>query len=94
MRTTVRRCWTAVATAATVSSTAAAAEVTRTGTAPTARARASWSTAKLELGEVASGASTISGVRLFAASAMPVMAFVRPQPWCTLSAAGPPEVRA
>ena len=67
---------------------------TRIGTAPTAVASAAWSTKKFDRGDVASAASTTSGVRLFAASVIPVMAFVNPQPWCTLSAATPPLIRA
>ena len=39
-------------------------------------------------GGVASAARTTSGVRLFAASVMPVIALVSPQPWCTVSTAG------
>ena len=41
-----------------------------------------------------SAASTSSGVRLLAASVMPVIALVSPQPWCTVSTAGRPAVRA
>ena len=41
-----------------------------------------------------SAASTSSGVRLFAASVMPVRALVSPQPWCSVSTATSPDVRA
>ena len=41
-----------------------------------------------------SGASTMSGVRLFAASVNPVTVFVSPGPWCTLHAAMRPVTRA
>ena len=41
-----------------------------------------------------SAVSTTSGVRLFAASVMPVIALVSPQPWCTLTTATRPLVRA
>jgi predicted Na+-dependent transporter len=68
--------------------------VTRTGTAPTAVASAVWSTKKFDRGEVASAVTTTSGVRLLAASVIPVSALVRPHPWCRLSAATPPLVRA
>ena len=61
-------------------------------TAPTAVTSASWSMRKFERTAAApvSAASTSSGVRLFAASVMPVIALVSPQPWCTVSTAGPP----
>ncbi len=38
---------------------------------------------KFDWGSVASPARTISGVRLLAASVMPVIALVSPGPWCT-----------
>src|ERR1700734_1942241 len=41
-----------------------------------------------------SAARTSSGVRLLAASVMPVTALVRPGPWCTLSRPVRPAVRA
>jgi hypothetical protein len=41
-----------------------------------------------------SAASTSSGVRLFAASVSPVIAFVSPGPWCTLHAVRRPLTRA
>jgi hypothetical protein len=41
-----------------------------------------------------SAASTSSGVRLLAASVIPVSALVNPQPWWTLSTATRPDVRA
>jgi hypothetical protein len=40
-----------------------------------------------------SGASTISGVRLLAASVRPVTVLVSPGPWCTLQAARRPLAR-
>ncbi len=69
---------------------------TRSATAPTAVTSASWSMRKLERTAAApvSAASTSSGVRLFAASVMPVMALVSPQPWWTVTTAGRPVVRA
>ena len=66
----------------------------RTASAPTARARAIWSTWKFDSGCVASAVSTSSGVRLLAASVIPVMAFVKPGPWCTDSAATVSLMRA
>ena len=83
-----------MATAAAARSAAPAAASMRTGTAPTATASAAWSTKKLDRGWVASAATTTSGVRLFAASVMPVSALVNPQPWCTVTAAGLPLIRA
>jgi len=59
----------AVATAVSVSARADRELLTRRGRAPTARARAFWSTQKPDSREVASAARTSSGVRLFAASA-------------------------
>ena len=69
---------------------------TRSGTAPTARTAASWSMRKFErtADPAVSAASTSRGVRLFAASAIPVSALVRPQPWWTVSTVTAPEVRA
>jgi hypothetical protein len=83
-----------VATAVAAFRTASSAEVTRIGTAPTASASAIWSTKKFDRGELASAVTTTSGVRLFAASVIPVSALVNPQPWCTLSAATSPLIRA
>ena len=96
LSTTVRRCRAQVPYARTTSSTADAAVCTRSGTAPTARTAASWSMRKLDrtAAPAVSAASTSSGVRLFAASAIPVSALVRPQPWCRLSTATSPDVRA
>ncbi len=90
---TVRRSSRARATAAVASPTAASGEVIRTEVAPTERASDSWSTKKFDVGRVASAATTTSGVRLLAASAIPVMVLVRPQPWCTLTAATVPLIR-
>ncbi len=88
LRTTVRRCVTAVRHARAASATAVRGAWTRSGTAPTARASPSWSTRKFERTAAAavSAASTSMGVRLLAASVMPVMALVSPQPWCSESA--------
>ncbi|SFJ04158.1 hypothetical protein SAMN05216275_106110 [Streptosporangium canum] len=77
-----------------VCAAAVSAEVIRRGTAPTAVARAAWSTKKLDRGSVTSAASTMSGVRLLAASVMPVIALVSPGPWWTLSTPTRPPVRA
>ena len=41
-----------------------------------------------------SAASSTSGVRLFAASVSPVIAFVSPGPWCTETTASRPLTRA
>ena len=49
---------------------------------------------KFDRGLVASGASTTSGVRLLAASTIPVSALVTPGPWCTVSAVNRPDTRA
>ena len=46
-----------------------------------------------ERGWVASAARTTSGVRLLAASVMPVIALVSPQPWCTLTRGRPGRSR-
>ena len=56
-----------------------------------ARPAASWSMRKFDrtAAPAVSAASTSSGVRLFAASAMPVIALVSPQPWCTRDAPRP-----
>ena len=85
---------TAVRTAAAATSAALDGSSTRIGTAPTARASASWSTKKLDRGSVTSAATTTTGVRLLAASVMPVIALVSPEPWCTVTAAGRSVVRA
>ena len=64
------------------SSTADSGLCTRSGTAPTLRISASWSMRKFEptAEPATSAASTTSGVRLFAASVIPVIPLVRPQP--------------
>jgi hypothetical protein len=80
LRTTTRRSSRAVATAAAAWATAPSAAVTRIGTAPTAAASAAWSTWKLDRVDVASAVTTTSGVRLLAASVIPVRALVSPQP--------------
>ncbi len=92
----MRRCSTAVRTARTVSATAEPAECTRSATAPTAVARPPWSIRKFERTAAApvSAASTTSGVRLLAASVMPVVALVSPGPWCTDSTPSRPLTRA
>ena len=56
------------------------AECTRSATAPTLRASASWSIRKFDptAAPAVSAASTISGVRLFAASVMPVSGVGQP----------------
>ncbi len=79
-----------------MSASADAGECTRSATAPTARTSASWSIRKLERTAAApvSAASTSIGVRLFAASVIPVSALVSPQPWCTVSTPTRPLVRA
>jgi hypothetical protein len=82
-----------VATATAACPTASSGDVTRIGTAPTASARAAWSTKKFDRREVASAVTTTIGVRLFAASVMPVSALVSPGPWCTLSTATLPLIR-
>ena len=90
----MRRPSRATRNASAVSAAALSAEEIRSGTAPTASASAAWSTKKLERGSVASPASTMSGVRLLAASAMPVIALVSPGPWWTLSTPTRPLSRA
>ncbi len=79
-----------------MSAAAEAGEWSRSGTAPTAEARAATSMRKLDRTAAAatSAASTTSGVRLLAASVMPVTALVSPGPWCTLSRPVRPAVRA
>ena len=64
--------------------------------APTASTIAAWSMRKFDCSAAAgvSPASTTIGVRLFAASAMPVIAFVSPGPWCTLQTPSRPVTRA
>ena len=91
---TVRRSREAVQYAAAASFTADSGEVTLIDSAPTAAASAGWSTWKFDRGDVTSAARTSSGVRLLAASAMPVMALVSPQPWCTDTAATVSLMRA
>ncbi|CNG73493.1 Uncharacterised protein [Mycobacterium tuberculosis] len=92
----MRRSATAVRQARATSSRAVCGEWTRSGTAPTAAAIAAWSIRKLERTAAAavSPATTSSGVPLFAASAMPVTALVRPGPWWTLTTPRPPLTRA
>ena len=79
-----------------MSAAAEAGECSRSGTAPTAVASAATSMRKLEdtAGPATSAASTSSGVRLLAASVMPVTALVSPGPWCTVSSPVRPAVRA
>lgn len=78
-----------------MSATALAGEWTRSGTAPTLRARSSWSILKLErtAEPAASAVSTIIGVRDLAASPIPVTAFVRPQPWWVETIPTRPDIR-
>ena len=78
------------------SSAALAGEWTRSAIAPTDSTRSCWSMRKLELSAAAgvSPASTSSGVRLLAASVRPVIVFVSPGPWCTLTTPTRPETRA
>ncbi len=92
---TGRRCCSAVRKARTVSATALAAVCVRSDTAPTATPSASWSIRKLDsTAEPAESAvSTIIGVRLLAASVIPVIALVSPQPWCRLSTLTLPLIR-
>ena len=92
----MRRSPTAVCTADRTSSTAVSGERTRRGTAPTDAAIASWSIRKFDRTAAAavSAASTSSGVRLLAASVMPVIALVSPQPWCRVRTPSSPLVRA
>ena len=82
LSTTVCRSRSARVTARSVSSRAVAGVWMRSATAPTERAIAAWSKWKLFFTAPAgtSPASTSSGVRLLAASAMPVSALVRPGP--------------
>ena len=56
--------------------------------APPGRRRSSTAAA------VTSAATTTIGVRLLAASVIPVIALVRPHPWCTVTAADRPLIRA
>ena len=86
----------AAARAARASASAVRAEVIRWACAPTARARASWSTSKFEPTAPAgvSAASTSRPVADLAASPIPVSAFVYPHPWCTDTAATRPVTRA
>jgi hypothetical protein len=96
LSTTVRRSWTAVRYARTVSATAEPGECTRSGTAPTAAIAASWSMRKLfrTAAPGVSAARTSSGVRLLAASVMPVSALVSPQPWWVVTTASRSLIRA
>ncbi len=68
----------------------------RTEAAPTASTSAAWSMRKFECSAAAgvSAASTSSGVRLLTASAIPVIAFVRPGPWWTETTPTSPVTRA
>ncbi len=79
-----------------MSATALDGECTRSATAPTALTSADWSIRKFDrtAAPPVSAASTSSGVRLFAASVMPVIALVSPQPWCSVRTAGRPLIRA
>ncbi|MBD2900778.1 hypothetical protein amrb99_97870 [Actinomadura sp. RB99] len=92
----MRRSASAVRQARATSASAVSGECTRSGTAPTAAASAAWSIRKFErtADAATSPASTSSGVRLLAASAMPVTALVRPGPWCTDTTPSPPLTRA
>ena len=94
--TTARRSTTAVRTARVTSATAVAGPCTRSATAPTDSTSASWSILKFERSCAAgvSAASRISGVRDFAASVSPVIALVRPGPWCTDATPRRPLTRA
>ena len=96
LSTTVRRSALARRTARIASSTAESAVAARSWAAPTAAASPAWSSAKLDRAPAApvSAASTTIGVRLFAASAIPVSALVSPGPWCTVSTPSRPERRA
>jgi hypothetical protein len=73
---------------------AVSAEWIRSATAPTLRARASWSILKFDRTAAAwvSAVRTISGVRLFAASPIPVMALVNPQPWWVVTTPTFPDI--
>ena len=96
LSTTVRRPFRAVRHARSTSSTADSAESTRSGIAPVARTSPSESIRKFDrtAAEATSAASTSSGVRLFAASVIPVTALVSPGPWCTDKTVTNPLVRA
>ena len=91
---TVRRSPTAVATAAAACATA----VVRRGDAHRDRADRGGQRRLVDVevraGPGRLGRDTISGVRLFAASVMPVIALVSPQPWCTVTRRHPPLIRA
>ena len=77
---------------ASTSATAVAGPWTRSATAPTDSTSAAWSILKFEriCAAGVSAASSTSGVRIFAASVSPVIAFVSPGPWCTRRDAEPP----
>ncbi len=92
----MRRSTSAWRSARAVSATADAGVCTRSAAAPTAAASASWATRKLERTADApvSAARTTSGVRLFAASVIPVIALVSPGPWWTVRTPSSPLVRA
>ena len=79
-----------------MSATAVAAECTRSDTAPTDETSASWSILKFDRSCAAgvSAASSSTGVRDFAASVSPVIALVRPGPWCTDATPSRPLTRA
>lgn len=79
-----------------MSAAAVAPEWMRSGIAPSVLASTAWSMRKFDRSAAAgdSPASSSSGVRLFAASASPVSAFVNPGPWCTLQTPARPLTRA
>ena len=79
-----------------MSSTAKPGECSRNAVAPTEVARAATSMRKLDrtAALATSAASTTSGVRLLAASVIPVMALVSPGPWCSDRTPGRPLIRA
>ena len=96
LSTTARRSTNARRTARAASATAVAGPCTRSATAPTDSTSAPWSILKFEriCAAGVSAASSTSGVRLLAASVRPVIAFVRPGPWCTLATPSRPLTRA
>ena len=79
-----------------MSATAEAGPCTRSDTAPTDSTNASWSILKFERICTAgvSAASSSTGVRDFAASVSPVIAFVSPGPWWTDATPSRPLTRA
>ena len=78
------------------SATAVDGPWTRSATAPTDSTSAAWSILKFERNCAAgvSAASSTSGVRDFAASVSPVIAFVSPGPWWTEATPSRPLTRA